>query len=136
MKLANLASAALVCVLAVATSGCLLLAAGVGAGAGVGAVAYKTGELVVAHKATIEQSSTAVEQGLTALKLPIVSKSVTGVGSNFVSREPDGAKIEIKVVPLAEGDGLTEIRIRVGTFGDEAMSRRIYTEIADHLPKS
>ena len=51
--------------------------------------------------------------------------------ANLTARNASNTDINIKLKYLSNTS--TEIRIRVGTFGDEAMSRTILNKINSHL---
>ena len=65
------------------------------------------------------------------MKLPI-TKTVTEAGvTTLVARGADDTRIEIKLTVVSPN--VTRVGVRVGTFGDEALSRHILDKIEKHL---
>ena len=61
----------------------------------------------------------------------MTSQSKDALEANLTARNASNTEISIKLKNLSNTS--TEIRIRVGTFGDEAMSRTILSKISTHL---
>jgi hypothetical protein len=120
--------------LALANAGCLVVAAGAGA-AGAGAVgyAYLRGQFYRDYPADLPNTAAAVHTALTELQMPIDAEDQT----SFESRTGDGNKVRIRLEPQtaaipAEGTS-TRVSVRVGSFGDEDVARRILDQIGTHL---
>jgi hypothetical protein len=107
--------------------GCALLGiAAVGAATATGAV-YVMGDLTAGLSADPDRVAAATEKALARLQLPVVSKQVTALDAQVISRTALDKRIAIKV--KKQGDRQSEINIRVGTFGDEQLSRSLLAEI-------
>ncbi|MCA9394789.1 MAG: DUF3568 family protein [Candidatus Omnitrophica bacterium] len=109
--------------------GCMLVA---GAAVGVGGYAYVTGALeqnVDAHYAELHGAALdALRQDIGAM---IVSEDLGQEGSEINAKHPDGRHIKITIESLTLK--ASKIKIRLGTFGDEAESLRIERAIAARI---
>lgn len=112
----------------VAASGCIALAAG---GAAAGGTAYVMGELKVPVEASPERLQSAIRAAGEDLSLRKIQESADGLSGKFVYRTGDDRKITIRYEE--EGKDMLEMKIRVGTFGDQSMSMRINDAIQGHL---
>lgn len=108
-------------------TGCVAVAVGAGAGA----VAYIRGELSgdVAYgmKRTLAASNEAVQE-LGFAKVSERSDALTGT---IVARTADDKKVEIRLERLT--DTTTKVKIRVGVFGDQAISMQVWDRIKEGL---
>lgn len=121
--------AALLCVIPVAwTTGCIAVAAGA---AGAGAVAWVRGELDASLSNRLDAVDSATNRALEQLQLIKVSESKTSIDAEIVARTGQDKKIEIRL--NRTGDTITRVRIRVGAFGDETLSRTILDKIKSNL---
>ncbi len=118
--------------LAVFQSGCLLFVAGAAAAAGVGTYAYVNGELKGSEAVSLDQAWDASQAAMKDLEFPITTKSKDELQAELVARTSADKKVTIKLKKVSAET--TEIRIRVGTFGDETTSRLILDKIKGHLP--
>ncbi len=107
---------------AAVSQGCMMVVAGAGA-----AVAYVRGDLDANLSANLDRSSTAVNRAVETLQFAKVSESKDALQAIFVARNAADKKIEIRLE--TGGDSLTKIKIRVGVFGDEALSVTILEKI-------
>lgn len=121
----------LVAVLCLGQTGCLLLVAGGAAAAGAGTYAYVQGELKATESASLDRVWRATQVAVTELELPITSRQKDALGAKLLARTSSDKKVEINLKKLT--DTTTEIRIRVGTWGDEALSRLILDKIKKRL---
>ena len=112
-------------------NGCLLLVAGGAAAAGAGTVIYVNGELKDTKDASLERVRAGTVAGLKDLKFAIVNDTADALSAKILARTSDDTKIQVTLTK--QSPTLTEIRIRVGTFGDEQMSRQILDKIKTHL---
>lgn len=113
---------------ALALGGCVAVAVGAGAA---GAVAYIRGELQESLSADVIQVQAATEEAIEELKFfPLSAKkdALTGVFEMRSARDD-----KITIVVEKQGEGVTKVRIRVGPFGDETMSRSILDAIKRNL---
>ncbi len=124
---------------ALSNTGCLVVAAGAAAGgAAVATVAYARGSLYREYSATKEASFIAVRDALADLHMPILRDEPGKEGQGYLeARTSDGQPVRIyfntrmNSIPV---DGLvTRISVRVGSFGDEAISTRILDQVNQHL---
>jgi hypothetical protein len=112
-------------------SGCFLVAVGAAGAAGAGTVAYIRGELDASLAGKVEAVDTATNTALQQLQFAKISEGKSTVDASIVARTGQDKKIEIKLDRTA--DNLTRVRIRVGTFGDEALSRLTLDKIKSNL---
>ncbi len=134
MKLRKQRALVLLCCLVVGSSGCApLIAAGVGAGAGFGTYSYIEGNL---KRDYVGPLSTAWEATLAALDELNIAPNVQEkdyFGGLIEGIMHDGTKVTIKLKRLS--DNLTEVGVRVGSFGDRAKSETIHDKIAEKFKK-
>lgn len=126
----------LVAAAALANGGCLLAAAGAAAG-GATAYYYFKGKVCQEFPSTFHDTWLAAQTALQNLQLPLVANENNGSAGKLTSRTADGTAvtIDLEVIPSripAEGS-VTRACVRVGTFGDEAVSRRILDQVGAHL---
>jgi hypothetical protein len=103
----------------------------VGAGAGAGAVAYVRGELKAIEDVSLDQAWAATKQAMSDLEFAVTKSEKDAFNGELVARGAGDKKIVVKLG--RESDVVTEIKIRVGTFGDEVMSRKILETIKKHF---
>lgn len=121
------ASALLLTALAV-TSGCVAVVAGAGAGA---AVAYVRGDLDTTLDASFAKSVRAVEKTIAQLKYAKISDHQDALQATLIARNAADQKIELYLEKLT--DDATKLKIRVGTFGEEALQNEILAKIKSNL---
>jgi|GEM_PF-259341 len=121
------AAGALVLVLAF-SSGCVAVIAGAGAGA---AVAYVRGDLDATLSASFETTVRAANAALGDLKFAKVSERKDALQAILVARNAADKKIEIRVERI--GENVSKLKIRVGVFGDEALSLAILEKVKANL---
>lgn len=122
--------AALATITSILFTGCLA-AVGVGAAAGAGAVAYKVGELVATEATTVDKAWTATEKAFKELKLLPEAKERDSLAARMEAQGAGDKRIVVRM--RNRGEKITEIRIRVGVFGDEGYSRIIFEKIKSYL---
>lgn len=111
-----------------ATSGCVAVAAGAGAGA---AVAYVRGDLDATLNANFEATVGAVNAAVADLKFAKVSEKSDALQAIIITRNAADKKIEIRIEQA--GATLSRVKIRVGVFGDEALSLAVLDKIKAKL---
>lgn len=128
----------LIAALALANGGCLVVAAGAAAG-GAAAVGYALwkGRMYRDYAAAMPETQAAVVAALGDLKFPLASQA-TADGETYVEAlAGDNSKVKIYLDPVPSrvpADGpVTRVSIRVGTFGDEDLTRRLLDQIGLHL---
>lgn len=128
-RFTSLLSLALLSLTVMCAQGCMLVA---GAVVGAGGYAYVTGALeqnVDAHYAELHGAALdALRQDIGAM---IVSEDLGQEGSEINAKHPDGRHIKITIESLTLK--ASKIKIRLGTFGDEAESLRIERAIAARI---
>jgi uncharacterized protein YceK len=129
MKKQSLVLSAVAALLAVLVSGCAAVL--VGAAAGAGAVAYKAGELISTESASIDKTWTANEKAFKELQLLGEAKEKDGLAARMEATGAGDKRIVVKL--RNKGEKLTEVRIRIGVFGDEGYSRKILEKIKENL---
>jgi hypothetical protein len=103
--------------------GCTAALIAGGAAAGVGSYKYIKGELQSTEKVSLDKAYQATEKAVKDLELTITSKQKDAFDGEVIARRATGKKVTIKL--KRQSDSVTEIKIRVGTFGDEYISKDI-----------
>ena len=113
-------------------TGCLAAAAvGGGAVAGAGTIAYIKGELKATEGHSIDETWAATEAAIDELQFIVINKVKDATAAELKAQTADNKTVHIDLKRIA--DNLTEIKIRVDTFGDEALSRYILSKIQANL---
>ena len=110
------------------TSGCVLV---VGAAAGVAGYAWVDGEAKATEAASLNRTWDASLAAMKDLEFTVTEKSKDALAGNVTAQTADNKTVKIKLKYISNTS--TEIRIRVGTFGDENLSRTILNKINGHL---
>jgi hypothetical protein len=103
--------------------GCIVAAAGAGAGA----VAYVRGELEANLTTDYNKVVESARKAIGELEFAKVSENKDALKAVLVARTAMDKKVEITVTN--SGKKLTNIKIRVGLFGDEALSMSVLDKI-------
>ena len=115
--------------------GSILPLAGCGAvlvgGAAAGTVAYIQGDLNAVLEGSVTQSVKAVDHAVDRTGIHQVSRTVDNLGAHYTLRTAQDEKVEITL--KRAGKSATDIVIRVGFFGDEALSHQILEEVQNSL---
>jgi len=111
----------------VGLSGCLAVAAGAGASA----VAYVRGDLETNLHTDYSRVVDSARNSIDELEFAKVSENKDALKAVLVARTAMDKKVEITVTN--SGKRLTNIKIRVGLFGDEALSMSILDKIKSGL---
>lgn len=113
---------------------CLLMSAGCapaiiagGAAVGVGSAAFLHGELTSEEKVSFDAAWNATLKATEDLGYTITSRENGEFWGELIARDSGGKKLTVKL--RSPDDTRTEIKIRVGFFGDESLSMRILDEI-------
>ena len=112
-------------------SGCALFLVGGAAAAGAGTVAYVNGELEETEDVAYETAYNAALAAMSDLQYTVVDKSRNLLTIKIVARTIGDKRIQVMLDK--QSASVTEIRIRVGTFGDESLSRQILDKIKSHF---
>lgn len=110
------------------TSGCLAVAAGA---AGAGAVAWVRGELDASIGNSLDAVDRATNRAAEQLKFVKIAESADALARVITLRTAEDKKIEVRLTRTT--DTVTRVRIRVGTFGDESVSRLLLEKIQANL---
>jgi hypothetical protein len=109
-------------------TGCLVVAAGAAAA---GTVVYVRGDL----KATLPNSYDAVvtvaNQAIDSLRFRKTEEEGDALRTEIEARTGTDTGVDIDIIRVS--DSLTEVHIRVGIFGDEAMSLTILEKMKESL---
>jgi hypothetical protein len=128
-----LRGAAFLCLglLTLGLSGCLLLAAGgvAAGGAALGYYYYK-GELCHNYNADTGNTASAAKAALADLGMPVVREEVHDGTGTIESRTSQGDHVHVALRPE---NGLTQVGVRVGVFGDDDVSAQVLGRIEAHL---
>ncbi len=109
------------------TSGCVFAAIGAGAAT----VVYVQGDLEDTLSAGLEKTVRAANVAVKDLAFVKVSENKDALLVTIVARNADDKKIQIKLESVSAN--VTKVNIRVGTFGDEALSLAIMDKIKANL---
>jgi hypothetical protein len=131
MKKTKLLMTLLLAALLAFGNGCVLFVAGAAAAAGVGGYAYVNGEIEATESASLNQTWDASLAAMQDLQFPVTSQAKDALEGNLTVRNAKNTTIKIRLKYLSNTS--TEIHIRVGTFGDEPLSRIILNKINNHL---
>ncbi len=116
----------------VVLTGCLAAAAvGAGAAAGAGTIAYISGELKSTEGYQFATVWAATVKAVDQLEFIVINKVNDAISGQYECVTADNKKVHINVNRI--GDNITEIKIRVGTFGDETLSRYILSKIQSNI---
>lgn len=96
-------------------------------GAAVGTAVYLEGDLESQLNTDIYGAVNATNQATEDLNLAPVSRTGDANEALLIATDSEGRKVTIKLRP--SGQRVTEIKIRVGTGGNEGASRRILNQI-------
>ena len=102
-----------------------------GAAAGAGTYAYVRGELKDTENVPLDKAWKATQTAIKELTFTISSQAKDGLSAKMIAHTAQSKKVEINLV--TQSDNVTAIGIRVGTFGDEDLSRLIMDKIRKKL---
>lgn len=114
-------------VLAQGGCGALLLVGG----AGTSAIAFATGELRVTEAASLTQIHNATRLAVETLRYADAEAVLTEENVRWTATTAGGDPVDIRL--SATGPEQTELRIRIGIFGNEARSRLVLEQIRQSL---
>jgi len=109
-------------------SGCVAVVAGA---AGAGTVAWVQGRLDAALDANFDKAEKAANQAIEQLQFIKIGEKKDALAAVFTVRTALDKKVDIKI--LRVGDASSQAQIRVGLFGDEALSLTILEKIKSDL---
>ena len=122
-----------ICLLASTTllTGCALLLLGGAAAAGAGAVVYVNGELKDTENVTLDRAWRAALAAMDDLEFKVTKQEKDALSGQLTARTAEDRRIIVAL--KRQSDGVTEFHIRVGTWGDENVSRLILDKIKKRL---
>jgi hypothetical protein len=106
-------------------------AAVIGGAAGASAVLYSKGELKSTENAPIDKVYDAAIETMNSMHLDVVSKDKDALNAKLLAKKENGDNIDIKLEQ--KPNNLTEMKIRVGAFGDEDQARLIQEKIRERI---
>ncbi|MDD5599541.1 MAG: DUF3568 family protein [Victivallaceae bacterium] len=113
------------------SSGCVVALLGLGVGAGVAGTAYYEGKLTGTVDAKPQQAQAATEAAFKELKIQQISSIGDALKAKIVGKAEKDSTVTVSVE--LQKDGKSRIGIRVGTFGNQELSEKIYSEINKQL---
>ncbi len=117
--------------LSLATAGCPALLFGLGAGVGAGTLVWQSGWLRGNIPEPVERVHRAARAALGDLKATVESDTLKVEAGMVDATMPDGRRAVVET--RAVGPKETQVRIRVGFWGDQATSLRLFEQIKKHL---
>ena len=114
------------------STGCWIIVVGAAAGAGAATVAYVDGNLVVTYANSYDSVVAAANSAVTDLGFAKPEERKDQLSDTLNTHSMTGDSV--KIVITKTSDAVTKVDIRVGTFGDEQLSRSINDKIKAHLP--
>jgi hypothetical protein len=96
-----------------------------------GTVVYVRGELQATEEVPLDTAWEATQKAMGDLKFATTSKAKDALAGELIARRASGKKVTVKL--KRQSNTLTEIRIRVGIFGDEPTSHEIHKAIKKHF---
>jgi hypothetical protein len=121
---------------ALACSGCLAVAAGAAGGAALGYVYYR-GQVSHEYVAGLADTAAATQAALADLGMPVVKEEFRDSSGSIQSRTAHNDKVHIsfstRMSKIPAQGALTWVGVRVGVFGDDAVSEAVLGQISAHL---
>jgi hypothetical protein len=111
------------------TAGCAPLI--IGGAAGAATMAYVGGELQSSENAPIDKTWNATQQAAANMGFIVTEREKDATQARMVARTSDNKDVTIRLE--REAKEITNVRVRVGTFGDEQRSRAIMEEIRSRV---
>jgi hypothetical protein len=96
-----------------------------------GSCVYLSGELVSTENASFDQAWNATQMMMKTSGYTVTSIEKDPLYSKFEAVDSRDRKITIKLI--SRSDDLIKIKVRVGTFGNEPLSRRILEDIRKQI---
>lgn len=111
--------------------GCTPALVGLGAGGGFGTYSYIKGELKALYPYPYDRTWNASLTAMERLEINVIRQERDALNGRIKGKRGDGKTVVIKV----ENKGLevTEVGVRVGSFGDQEASRKIQQTILNVL---
>lgn len=129
MKIKSLITLLATAVAAFYLSGCAAVI--IGGVAGAGTYAYIRGEMKGNENASLDRTWSATLAAMKDMEFTVSTQQKDSLQARLIARTALDKKIEINLTKIS--DNLTEISIRVGTFGDQTLSHTIVQSIEKRL---
>jgi len=110
---------------------CTAAILGAGAGAGLGTYSYFKGELKLDYPYPYDRTWNASLTAMERLEIEVITQGRDALAGKITGKRADGKAVVIKVKD--KGLGVTTVIVRVGTFGDREVSRKIQETILNVL---
>ncbi len=123
---------AVVATLSLMATGCTALIIGAAAGVGAVGVAYVRGDLKARVAAEPRAIQTATLKAFDTFAIRRTVSKGTALDAKVIGRTALDKTVTVKVT--VEELGGSALSIRIGTFGDEKLSRKLFHEIVKNLP--
>lgn len=117
--------------LPLATAGCPAALFGAGAAVGAGALVWQSGWLRVNIPEPMERVHRAAKAAVADFKAAIEEEKLKTSSGIVDATMPDGRRVVVETRLV--GPKETQVRIRVGLWGDQAISLQLYEQIKKHL---
>ena len=114
-------------IISLINSGCAAVLLGGGAAAGAGTILYIKGELRSTEEVSLDTAWIATQTAIKDMEFVTGTAEKDAISAKLIAYTSDSREIQITL--KRKSDKLTEIGIRVGTFGDESLSRLILENI-------
>ncbi len=132
MKIRTFLPAILVATLPLMTTGCPALLFGAGVAAGAGALGWQAGWLRGNISEPIERVHRAAKAAVADFKIKLEDESLKPSSWGKVDGTmPDGRRVVVETKAI--GPKETQVKVRVGLGGDQAMSLKILDQMKKHL---
>jgi len=115
----------------VLNSGCWLLVVGAVGGAAAAGVAYTDGHLTTTLANNYDQVVAATNKAIDQLGFAKPEEVKDAMTDTLNTHTAKGDNVHIIITKIS--DTSTKVDIRIGTFGDEAMSMNIFNKIKENL---
>jgi hypothetical protein len=129
LSIARAALLAAVLAASAALSGCIAAAAG--AAVGLGIYAYEQGELWAYVPGSLEDTYEATLTAFEELGLPLEGWAKDAFGAHVRASQVHGGDVHVDL--YKESSRVTQVGVRIGSFGDERKARCILRRINEHL---
>ena len=129
MKIKSLITLFVTTIAALYLSGCAAVI--IGGAAGYGTYAYIRGEMKGNENVSLDRAWSATQAAMKDLEFTVTTQRKDALQARLIAHTALDKKIEINLTKVT--DNLTEIKIRVGTFGDQTLSHTIVQSIEKRL---
>lgn len=129
MKIKSLITLFATAVVALYLNGCSSVT--VGGANGAGTYTYSGGNMRGNENAVLDRVWSATQAAMKDLEFTVISQQKDALQARLIARTALDKKIEINLTKISEN--LTEVKIRVGSFGDQNLSYTIIQGIEKRL---